>query len=203
MHISFSLYLFCLLWRTIHVFNLRFKIFSSTPQFICSSHFTMSNPSTIAIPQIIIIPMTPITSHSSLTNDLESHTSTTVLCSNLAGAHSFMDRDLDQISPRPLFVPTLYIERSESIARYRNMNWDVVQKPRFALRTGRQVYLKDFGVAVLKEVESEGPITEWRFFSCNDLEGYPLAEVIVKRDWCEGWSLKEWMAFVWKSLFCL
>jgi hypothetical protein len=83
------------------------------------------------------------------------------------------------------------------------MNWDVTRKPKFALKTGRRVYLKDFGVVVLKEVESEGPSTEWRFFSCNDLEGYSLAEIIVKKDWCEGWSLKEWATFFWKSLTCV
>ena len=83
------------------------------------------------------------------------------------------------------------------------MNWDVIQKPRFALKTGRKVYLKDFDIAVLEEVETEGPSTDWRFFSCKDLEGYPLTKVIVKNDWCGGWSLKEWMGFIWKSLLCL
>lgn len=162
------------------------------------------NPS-VAIPQIIVIPMTPITSRSSVPTDdspSRSHISTAALVSHLGEAHSYMDRDLDHIAPRPLFVPTLYIERSEPMAPHQNMNWDVIQKPRFALRTGRRVYLKDFGVAVLKEVESVGRETEWRFFSCNDLEGYPLAEVIVKKDWCEGWSLKEWMKFFLKSLLC-
>ena len=160
----------------------------------------MSNPS---VPQIVVIPMTPITSRSSiLTNDLQSHTSSAILCSNLTQARSFMEHDLDHIAPRPLFVFTLHIECFESIRSHQNVNWNVIAKPKFALKTGRRVYLKDFGVAVLKEVESEGPSTEWRFFSCNDSEGYPLAEVIVKKDWCEGWSLKEWMVFVWKSLTC-
>jgi hypothetical protein len=164
----------------------------------------MSSPSTVTIPQIIVIPMTPITSRSSiLTNNLESHTSTAILCSRLADGRSFMDHDFDHISPQPRFIPTLHIERSEPFCPYQNMNWDVVQKPIFALKTGRRVYLKDFGVAVLKEVESEGPSTEWRFFSCNDSGGYPLAEVIIKKDWCEGWSLKEWMVFFWKSLTCI
>jgi hypothetical protein len=163
----------------------------------------MPNSSSAVIPQLVVIPMTPITSNASIrTNNSHSQTSTTALVSRLREARSFMDDDLDHIAPRPLFVPTLHIERSEPVAPYHNMNWDVTEKPKFALKTGRRMYLKDFGVVVLKELESEGPSTEWRFFSCNDSEGHSLAEVIVKKDWCTGWSFKEWMVFVWKSLTC-